>query len=133
LKPIGIPRPIKTAAARKGITLGEVFRRSSALAQNPNADKYKRSWKKDEQRWRDYLAATFDNQRLDVALQDVVHNSSESAEAHRQAMTGPFAITGRRPMKPMLREKAQQQHPRYQKTAPPAVFPFPARAVPVTA
>jgi len=48
---------INPAAARKGITLGEIFRRYIALAQHPNADEHKRSWKKDDQRWRDYLAA----------------------------------------------------------------------------
>jgi len=64
---------INPAAARRGLTVGELFRRYITLAQHPNAKEYKRSWKKDEQRWRDCLAAAFDNRRIDsISREDAV-------------------------------------------------------------
>lgn len=64
---------INSAAARKGITLGEIFRRYIALAQDPHAVEHKSSWRKDDQRWRDYLAAAFDNRRVDaISREDIL-------------------------------------------------------------
>jgi len=63
---------INPAAVKKGITVGEIFRSYIEFAKNPNAREHKTSWKKDEQRWRDYLAPDFDNRRADAISRDDV-------------------------------------------------------------
>lgn len=87
---------INPAAARKGITLGMIFRRYIALAQDSNAVEYKSSWNKDDQRWHDYLAPTFDNRRADaVARQDIL-DFLKALEGKRSRVGKPLASATRR-------------------------------------
>ena len=87
---------INPAAARKGITVGEIFRRYIALAQHPNAEEHKRSWKKDDQRWRDYLAAAFDNRRVDAISRQDVLDFLTALEKRQSRVGKPLAPATRR-------------------------------------
>ncbi|MBU1041094.1 MAG: site-specific integrase [Proteobacteria bacterium] len=87
---------INPRAARKGITVGEIFRRYIMLAQHPNADEYKTSWKKDEQRWRDYLAASFDNRRLDAICRQDILDFLTALEKRQSRVGKPLAPATRR-------------------------------------
>lgn len=87
---------INPAAARKGVTLGEIFRSYIALAQNPNAKERKTSWRKDEQRWRDYLAPDFDNRRADAISNNDVLAFLKKLEAKQSRVGKPLAPATRR-------------------------------------
>lgn len=87
---------INPAAARKGITLGEIFRRYIALAQDPNAVEHKFSWRKDYQRWRDYLAASFGNRRFDAISRQDILDFLKELESRQSRVSKPLAPTTRR-------------------------------------
>jgi len=63
-------RGVNPAAARKGTTLGSIFERYLARARHPDADESKKSWRKDKQRWQDYLEPDFGNRRMDAITKD---------------------------------------------------------------
>lgn len=87
---------INPAAARKGITLGEIFRRYIALAQDPHAVEHKSSWRKDDQRWRDYLAPTFDNRRADAITRQDILDFLKALEGKLSRVGTPLAPATRR-------------------------------------
>lgn len=87
---------INPAAARRGITLGEIFRRYIALAQDPHAVEHKSSWRKDDQRWRDYLAASFGNRRVDAITRQDILDFLKELENRQSRVGKPLAPATRR-------------------------------------
>lgn len=87
---------VDPAAARKGITLGSVFERYIARAQHPNTKESKISWPKDQQRWKDYLAADFGNRRMDAITQDDVLEFLTRLESRHSHLGKPLAPATRR-------------------------------------
>lgn len=87
---------INPAAVKKGITVGEIFRSYIEFAKNPNAREHKTSWKKDEQRWRDYLAPDFDNRRADAISRDDVLAFLKKLGCRQSRVGKPLAPATRR-------------------------------------
>ncbi len=91
-----LDRNINPKAVRKGITLGEIFQRYITFAKDPNADEHKKTWPKDEQRWRDYLAPAFANRRADAISRKDVLNFLKALENRISRVGKPLAPATRR-------------------------------------
>lgn len=91
-----LDRNINPKAVRKGITLGEIFQRYITLAKDPTADEHKKTWPKDEQRWRDYLAPAFANRRADAISRADVSTFLKALEGKLSRVGKPLAPATRR-------------------------------------